>query len=121
MAARLFFGGSGKTMKKKTKAYECQEGLCLHDARVRDIRITEINCAERNVNILLDTSQAMSDASMLRLEHCRKLEMEDIAGCWWMGERLTHEDNGVFIEAELVTASGEKRRLVALCHRLLLE
>lgn len=108
-------------MRKKINAHERQEELCLHDALVKNIRMTEINYAERNVEIFLDTSQAMSDAGVLMLERCRKLEMEDITGCWWMGERLTHEDNGVFIEAELVTASGEKRRLVALCYRLLLE
>lgn len=108
-------------MKRKMNAHEWQEGLCLHDALVKKIEITEINRAELSVTILFDTAQAMSDAGMLRLEHCRKLDMDDVAGCWWMGERLTHDDSGVFVEGELVTSSGEKRKLIALCQRLFLQ
>lgn len=106
-------------MKRKTG--ELYGGLLLHDALVKDVRISEINYAEQNVSVFLDTAQAMSKAKALHLECCRRLDMDDVAGCWWLGERLTQNENGVVIEAELVTASGEKRKLIAQCRRLVFE
>ncbi|MBP3523077.1 MAG: hypothetical protein J6M56_05845 [Clostridia bacterium] len=38
-------------MKKRINVHERQEELCLHDELVKDIRITEINYAEWNVEI----------------------------------------------------------------------
>ena len=108
-------------MKRSMSAGEWQEGLCLHDALVKDVEISEINYAERSVRIVLNAAQAMSDVKALRLERCRRLEMDDIAGCWWIGERLTCDESGVILEAELSAATGEKRRLFAQCQRMAFE
>ena len=105
-------------MKGKTAAHTVRDDLLLHDALVKDVRITEINFAERNVEIFFNSAEAMSDVGVLRLERCRKLETDHLVGCWWMGEKLTKDENGVSIECELVTASGEKRKLIAQCQRL---
>lgn len=94
------------------------EQLNLHDARVKRVKVQEINYVERSVTLELDTAGAMANAKALCLHRCRELEMDELTGCWWMGDQTTTDDKGVYLEAELITEDGETRRLCARCREI---